>query len=329
MRTTLILGAGASHDFGYPLGVGLKNSILTDISPGRWLEIELAAAGNSKEDIAAFAYKFRHAHFATIDEFLQAKPKDSPLRKIGKQAIALCISKCEDEGSLFDPSTHWYHRFMDFLRKNQNYIIDQHFSFFTFNYDRSFEHYIHEAITSSYDNLSEVVQKRFLHETNMIHVHGNVGYLPWQNIPQGLAQRGYGKHIQSSDIPSIGENILLPDESESLTAELAQKIQESEVILFVGFGFHSANCDRIFLNKSGIGHDSKKKIYVSVVALAEDKRRMLKEMPSVRLIEASADHFISTYLQRLETGTLDEWGEDEAQQQARRNKNFARILERT
>jgi hypothetical protein len=107
-KTVLILGAGASNPYGFPLGKDLKDTIAQHTgdevgATGRKRYIE---AGFSPEEIAEFHTDLVRSINPTIDAFLEDRPSH---RGIGAFAIAAVLMPPESESALFPPKD-WYPR---------------------------------------------------------------------------------------------------------------------------------------------------------------------------------------------------------------------------
>lgn len=89
--TVFILGAGASYNFGYPLGKNLVEIILKNFDPANsknGIEI-FKGLGFSVEEIADFRNELRRSASPSIDTFLEPRKEDE--RYLGKLAIAFAL----------------------------------------------------------------------------------------------------------------------------------------------------------------------------------------------------------------------------------------------
>jgi hypothetical protein len=120
-RTVFVVGAGASHEFGLPVGTTLQdqishqtklnvqNSSISAFSHnGAFVDSLPAAVGLQRytaHDRLRLARKSLHIsagvkHAASIDNYLHAQRSDAELVAIGKLAIATCILRAEQDSSL-------------------------------------------------------------------------------------------------------------------------------------------------------------------------------------------------------------------------------------
>lgn len=121
LRTVIVVGAGASHEFGLPVGTTLQSEIRKitkmDVSSGGirpfssnlfFHDILPDVAMQSHytvNDTVRLAKKANHIsngveHAASIDNYLDAHRTDTETVAIGKLAIAACILEAEFESSL-------------------------------------------------------------------------------------------------------------------------------------------------------------------------------------------------------------------------------------
>ena len=96
-KTTLILGAGASEPFGYPLGGQLVLLIL-DERNNQESQSVYQSCGLKAEELKKFYDQLYRSQTPSIDLFLQNNPN---LTKIGKLHIAKVLISFEKEDELF------------------------------------------------------------------------------------------------------------------------------------------------------------------------------------------------------------------------------------
>ncbi len=261
------------------------------------MQKELVAAGNAPEDVAAFRRGLFRADYATIDEFLGAHRRESTTQRIGRQAIALCISGFEDEKKLFSSGPHWYKRLLDFLRRRPDLLKRHCLRFYTFNYDRSFEFYLHEAVAHSGGNIPTSFREEFF-LGNFHHLHGTLGHFGWQKVSPDSVLRDYGQAIPSAAVKAIGDGIVTPDQEVTLDTDLRQHLMESDIVAFMGFGFHEQNLAKI--DFAALAKRPNKKIYATVTALELAKRDFLKSIPAVKVFEMDCSNFIAGFIPEME-----------------------------
>lgn len=158
-QTVLILGAGASADYGLPIGGGLRDWILRqskaalisqlmpeDSARARWRRGEDDdestyqdhMAGMIRGKVAAFISAFGRTGDVTIDEFLRDHVAHAEL---GRLAIAHCLLTEQDKAlELNDLGTGCYNPIRRWVvdAKDRSQALDR-LKIINFNYDRTFE----------------------------------------------------------------------------------------------------------------------------------------------------------------------------------------------
>lgn len=323
----MILGAGASWDYGFPTGEQLLEEIVDvfesassdqllpsdpnyDIARGL-----LIYTTNLRKTDATSApdFLFAKRHLGTfrsliigqlpisIDWFLQQTFAEDfqkeHFRDLGKIAISYSIGRYEEQNIHLQPwrrdlstsgssrktqTPGWYRRFWQSLRVREisdfeELVDSQRLQVITFNYDRSFEKFILERLTSLYaaKNTYPVESavndaKKLLDQWNIQHVYGSLGGVD-----------SFGKvNLQPSnplqDIEAAARKIEIIRENStdpSKTKEEIQKlVQEASTIIFLGFGFDETNCkllspqplekghDRVFATTFGLGTGDRNRV---------------------------------------------------------------------
>jgi len=157
----------------------------------------------------------------------------------------------EDERRLFniggsvDMPSSWYRYLMDKLdAKDCDEFKYNKLSVITFNYDRSWEHYLFTALKHRYritDN--ECVES--LSSMPIIHVYGSLGSLPWQ---ASNYSRSYEKTNDLSEIQKASKQIIVMSEKEeyaSVFHTVFKLMEKASKIYFLGFGYHNTNLRRL------------------------------------------------------------------------------------
>lgn len=247
-QTTLVLGAGASIPFGFPSGLTLRNSIVARIKGERAdLLTALQNRGFSREDIFCFQTALGQSGRTSVDKFLARRPDLVP---IGKVAIALTLALHEDPDRLFEPErdkVNWYTYLFDKLDADWEHLAKNKLAVITFNYDRSLEHFLFTALKNSYKK-SDQDCARLLKGFRIVHVHGQLGFLPWQDSQL--------VHDYTSRMPSNADEIadaikIIPEATDD-TDEFVQAqgiLADSERIYFLGFGYDQTNLRRLGLKR--------------------------------------------------------------------------------
>lgn len=258
-KTVFILGAGASMAYGYPPAFELTKYIceLSNENSAHWsiflnaLRAEDPVIGDPKY-IHEFVSKFRYSETYSIDAFLK---KNRGYQKIGKLAIAIKLIMWEYEEALFDKvksEEHWYRKLFNEFEELINYddLKKGEISFITFNYDRTLEHYLYQKMRHLY-NYTDTQIDKIIDKMGIMHVHGHLGYLPFQDN----RGRKYNPYIDSEIIRSAASTIKLAYEtmdtgSNEFVKEIQKTIQSAEKIYFLGFSFHPDNMEILGIDPS-------------------------------------------------------------------------------
>jgi hypothetical protein len=187
-KTVFVLGAGASQPYGLPLGGELYNLVLSEFKQGGPNRAHLTnTTPHNETDIDDFIAALRHSGLYSVDAFLERRPE---FMDIGKSATAVLLVQKENREALWGGADNWlqylYNRMigssLDEFTRNQ-------VSFVTFNYDRTVEMFLATSLANAFGKSIEEVAP-VLNEIPIIHLHGRLGYLPWQNAEEGRPYNG-------------------------------------------------------------------------------------------------------------------------------------------
>ncbi len=142
----------------------------------------LRVCGFDPSKIYAFRDALQRSGRPSVDVFLEHRPEFLPL---GKTAIAALLTPFESEASLFAPS--WYSYLFAHLGPSLDDVKQSKLAVVTFNYDRSFEHYLFIALQNAFNLPTAEVLKHIDHGTGevmhqnaipVVHVYGTLGGVP-------------------------------------------------------------------------------------------------------------------------------------------------------
>jgi hypothetical protein len=253
--TVLVLGAGASHPYGFPTGERLKREICGTFSGPDTPAALLLCPQTGHHKFFEFREAFLRSGQPSIDAFLQYRPN---FLEVGKLAIAYCLIPYENELHLYqmcdpDRGGDWYQYLSVKLDAPFEKFGENRLSIITFNYDRSLEHYLLNALQNSHAQRPEEYAKA-LAKIPIIHVHGQLGRHPY---PQPGC-RQYSPHLQDYRAASEAAAgiTLLHEETSGSLEQARQLLAAAERIGFLGFGYHSLNIERIAIDTAGVGSKS-------------------------------------------------------------------------
>lgn len=268
-NTVLILGAGASWDYGFPVGTSLRDQICKEIYSGvcpylvpKW----------KLPQLRSFAQNLLESRIS-VDAFLEEHPD---YLDMGKFAIASTLLPCENELLLYDTwlypektqvegKNHWYDILFGKLIDGADFdnFKDNRLSVITFNYDRSFEHFLFNSFRSSRKKAKEdeagcIAQ---VSSIEVVHVYGSLGRLPWQpdsGLLKGVPEVKYSALGSGGDVSPKIATIDLAAKSIDLVrdgsgdtpafARAKELLQQAQRIYILGFGFNMTNLERLGLS---------------------------------------------------------------------------------
>lgn len=265
-NTVLILGAGSNVPYGFPTMRQLRQHIVRGF---RDYYINNFTTNRDENDVKIFLRSIDrfisrfNSSTLMIDEFL-SDPDNADVRKIGKLAIICAIADFERQSTFReeskDPNSDWYTSFFQQLYRDlpdgEKYKLWNHnFKVITFNYDRSFEHFLYDSLIGAHFNRIDEI-KDGMNEIEIIHVYGRMARLEWQHdttydkdplyISYGNVKSG-DQHDRCSDNIEIMFTTRLKNDRIKKIKEI---IIDANKILFIGFGFDEYN-----LNNLGITED--------------------------------------------------------------------------
>ncbi|MDY9922806.1 hypothetical protein [Methanobacterium sp.] len=250
-ETVLVLGAGASNPYNYPLGEGLIQEIYHEtINDTGTLHQVLRSLNFTKEEIINFSNALIKSQKPSIDAFLEWR---EDLRRIGKIAIAYTLIKREKDSLKefinFNNNDNWYKHFYQSLNTNFEDFDQNKFNVITFNYDRSFEQFLLDALRNSYNKtIDETASK--MKKIKIIHLYGNLDDLPWEKWKNGK-KRSYGDIPNGDELIETSRGIkIIHDPKELRTFQEARKmLDNAERIVFIGLNLlNEENLNRLNIN---------------------------------------------------------------------------------
>ena len=184
--TVLILGAGASINYGFPSGLQLKALICKAIKERADIFNDLVQATDDTDHVVDFYNNFLLSSEFSIDAFLQHNTK---YFDVGRRAIANVLLRKEKHEELFDTwidkwldpenkDKHWYQLLFSKLNAPFEDFDKNDLTIITFNYDRSLEYFLWESMKAKYSDQDEKSTLEKLHKIPVIHVYGKLGSLP-------------------------------------------------------------------------------------------------------------------------------------------------------
>jgi hypothetical protein len=260
--TMLIIGAGASAEFGMPVGTQLlqKISELVAFDPSR-PDFSQSISDSFGPERVAELDKFGPEliklipRFNSIDEVLNFVSDNPPAIELGKLAIAYeilmaerqtCMFKAEagDESAVSECDATWAGHFLrmaigatrrtDFAKFFRNLtVID-------FNYDRVFPQYLYSALIRLY-GLSAHQAEQSLAGLDIFHPYGCLGPLPWQADRAQLPLGAYVGNTLAEIVKRI--RTYTEERTDPQFERITKAVNDARVAIILGFGFHGQNIE--------------------------------------------------------------------------------------
>lgn len=303
-KTVFVLGAGASHEAGMPLGSQLAERI-SNYTDFRWEDGRFAGSNSdflhflttNSANIRLAPAMSRGIRFSnSIDEYID-RHKNPDIERLGKLAIAYSILEAErssklaiDDKERYNSLTTaktagtWYLEFARMLfRSTDKQSIGDLFanlSIIDFNYDRCLDHFFRYAIRDSYD-IQTLAADRELDKLVHLRPYGSIGTLRTETAVNGVP---FGIDARQENIEGVVAG--LKTYTEQVDTAAATKIKEefasAHTVVFLGFGFHEQNM-RLLTPR---GSTRIKRVLATAKGVSEDDQRIIKD--GIELIAQSA-----------------------------------------
>jgi hypothetical protein len=242
-KTCLILGAGASADYGFPSGKELLFRIVHGLGnhdgPLRqWLR----SFDFSDDDLTHFQDELLKSNRLSVDAFLEQRWE---FVNIGRHAIAISLIPCEMESELIrKEQERWYEYLWNLMDCRARDFEKNQLAIVTFNYDRSLEYFLFGSARASY-GLDEHEAAALVKSIPIIHVYGKLAEPHFLDT----SGRAYDPQLHREAIQKSASNINIMFEGDT-SGELERAndaINRAERCCFLGFGYHPVNIERLAL----------------------------------------------------------------------------------
>ncbi|OVE76759.1 hypothetical protein BVX97_00480 [bacterium E08(2017)] len=240
--TALILGAGASAPYGFPLGPELKNRLLEQTANGQTQTL-LQELGFDLKLLRLFSDALRYGTHPTVDVFLEKK---TSFRDIGSFLIALTLIPLESPQALF-PQKDWYGDLFNTLNLEGLSNTDN-LSIVTLNYDRSLEHFLFNNIEYNCPDILMEQAHKNREKIHIVHAHGSLGNYP--DVGYGISSSNKDAIRSAADsIKIISDHLADSDDF----ADAKDSIKRAERIVIIGFGYNQVTLDALLADVASDG----------------------------------------------------------------------------
>lgn len=275
-KNLIIVGAGASTDFGLPLGLGLAANIRARLElefrnledPRPIFDTAMMSGlsgdyGAAMRDICGGLVAAR-----SIDRLLDSRSDRPLVTLLGKCGIVTEIMQKEHQSQIGAAAgKKWEERQAALVHANDTWLAklfgflqegvpprdaEQIFSsvgFVTFNYDRCIEQYLRMAMLHIV-NLPNIDAIQIVDQIPIIHVYGSVGKLPDASSSDGIP---FGADYHYTKEASESIRTFTEGTDDGTLKQVHEIVSSAQNIYFMGFGFDPKNVDLLFPNPLNLG----------------------------------------------------------------------------
>jgi SIR2-like domain len=285
-KTLFVLGAGASKEIGLPTGYELKHNLASrldirfkdgfaqtsgDFAITDVLRHVVQSQNSQNRNINPYLHKAWQMVSAlpqaiSIDNYIDAL-EDPDIELLGKIAIAREIIESEKNSLVYfknrddmpemikrvkDTNYHGIFQLLsEGFRKSNFESMFENVAFISFNYDRSVEWYLHNAVLNFF-GIDEREAASAVSKIRIIHPYGTLGELPLVQ-PQS-ASIPYGGNYRDN-IAQIANGLRTFTEQiadDKITSAIEAEVTSAHHIVFLGFGFHDINMRTLATQKKTV-----------------------------------------------------------------------------
>lgn len=273
-KIVFVLGAGASMPYGFPSGEQLRHDILLNFDKRVLSKIQDPQKKTIGNDFLKDFDKFG----LDIDSFITYREQD--YSEIGKVAIISSILNYEKNSlkwlfeseyikafkgqiskqTSYEPfKSDWYSYINKGMPRKTDILenlddIDIPFTFITFNYDRSFEHYLFDSFSASYISsedkksnekfqLKKQQIAKLINKIGIHHIYGSVGKLEWEEDSKFSLAKYAEIPTTYNELVHLSKNINIMHTGERIKDYklIYDLFIKSEYVYFMGFGYDEEN----------------------------------------------------------------------------------------
>jgi hypothetical protein len=296
-RTLFVVGAGASSEFGLPLGALLAQQIAkklyfefdySQLKSGDYhLFSLLQQAFQDQNDLSKHLKACRRIHDGiqmarSIDNYIDTHRDDPQVAFCGKLAIADCILSAEKKSALyFDPHASqvkfdtgklgktWVHEFANILfdgvAKSGVETVFDNVSVVSFNYDRCIQQALILALHTLY-HIDIIDCHQLVDKLDIVYPYGGLGSLSVRGRQQAV---GFGDESQRSKLLEFASRIRTYSEQiadQELKARIAEAVKTAHTVVFLGCAFHFQNVRILTAQSDALS----KRVLATAVGISED-----------------------------------------------------------
>lgn len=247
--TVFVLGAGASVPYGLPLGVGLKQLVLENYTPadGHNANLLFNVTEFSPEFVGEFVQSLRYSGLSSVDAFLERRAE---FMDVGKAMMGIELFQREASADPWRSIESWLAYLYGHMVGIQleDFATNQ-VTFVTFNYDRIVEHFLYTSLIHSFGRSAEDTAA-VASEIPVIHLHGRLGSLPWQQASDSIPFGATTIDAATMNVFRRDIKVVHEDTADGRDAEFSRAkglLAKAQRVYLLGFGFGVRNVQRLGL----------------------------------------------------------------------------------
>lgn len=328
----IVLGAGASKEFGLPLG----SELIVEIA--KYCDFKLKDFGKwtgGDDDLAEAIRQAAHLNHGSLNDYRNAaisivqrskaansiddlisSAKDEPLvAEVGKLAIARCLLEAEKKSRLYVDKTNFKNQ-MNFDGINETWLSElfklifssatfedaieklKKIKIISFNYDRCVKFYLFNIFKIKYEKTDLEIAEA-LANLEILFPYGTLGFLDFEKNQNTKSVEFGGGY--SDEIIKAANNLKTYSEATNSSSEQILKIRDiiksANTLVFLGLAFHQQNLDLLY-GESPIVESNNKTVIASTYKISkfdsESLMENLKKRGGYQSIEASNDTAFQT-----------------------------------
>jgi hypothetical protein len=306
LDTVFVVGAGASVDYGFPLGEQLTKQIAEALDFNESTGSKARELMRSAIDVICqrpdmrrdWRELFKQARVLrgalttslSIDAFLENHSGNADFVLLGKLAIAACLIGAEHRSDLRPRHSRemidlsrvadsWLARLfrsvlVPGISQGAIHEIFANVGFVVFNYDRCIEHYFEQAIASHFVlNLQEA--GRIVHKhLSIVHPYGDLGALHRADTIVDFGPNLDPGTVWAADtIYAMSQRVLTFTESKKAQgAKAKEMVSKAQRLVFLGFGFGEQNVELLRAPTSAVNQ-----LRATVKGLSKSSQREVRQ----------------------------------------------------
>jgi hypothetical protein len=248
-NTVFVLGAGSSQPFAFPLGSELKKRVLENYRNEQGNAVHLYnTTPFTTAQVSQFIEGLGFSGLSSVDAFLERRPT---FLDIGKATMGIELLTCEHTSNLWQDGNNWLtYLYNNLVGNNLDEFADNRVAFITFNYDRTVAHFFYTSLLHTFGKSVEETAS-IIDKIPIIHLHGRLGFLPWQAnqnvVPYGTTNLDIRTmEVLLREIKVVHEDITDVRDKEFTRAK--ELLAGAANVYLIGFGFGTRNVERLGLS---------------------------------------------------------------------------------